>query len=261
MYPSKAPAAAETRPVLGIMCCNEFAERPVQTVATRFLAPVSGVSNATALLIPALADVMDVAAIGARLDGLLLTGSRSNMAGHRYGRATSQGPADEQRDEVALSLAAHMIERGRPVFGICRGFQELNVLFGGTLRDLDEGHLAALPPGGDYEALFDHGHEIALSDGGLLAGDSGARRLRVNSAHQQGVDRLGSGLDVEAIATEDGLIEAFSARPAGAQVLAVQWHPEVAAERCRVNRSFYSLMGRALRGERLAVTPEVRKAA
>jgi putative glutamine amidotransferase len=235
--------------MIGIMCCNEFAERPVQAVATRFLAPLSSLSGATALMIPALADLMDVETMSGRLDGLLLAGSRSNLAGHRYGRATSQGPSDEQRDEVALSLASRMIERGRPVFGICRGFQELNVLFGGSLRDLDDGaHQAPPSPCGNYEKLFRHEHEIALTDGGVLAGASARRRLKVNSAHQQGVERLGSGLDVEAVATDDGLVEAFSARPAGAAVLAVQWHPEVAAERCAVSRSFYRLIGLALRG-------------
>lgn len=233
------------------MCCNDFAERPVQVVATRFLAPLSSLSGATALMVPALAELADVAALGGRLDGLLLTGSRSNLAGHRYGRAGAQGPCDEQRDEVALSLAAHMIERGRPVFGICRGFQELNVLFGGTLRDLEgEAHLAPPSPCGDYEKLFRHEHDIALSAGGLLSEASGRRRLKVTSAHRQGVDRLGRGLAVEAVAT-DGLVEAFSARPAGAEVLAVQWHPEIAAGNCPVNRSFYRLMGLALRGEPL----------
>ena len=241
-----APAAV--RPVLGIMCCNEFAGRPVQAVSTRFLPPLASLSGASALIIPAMADCADVEALSQRLDGLLLTGSRSNVAGHRYGRAEARGPADEQRDEVALSLAGRMIERGRPVFGICRGFQELNVLFGGTLRDLDDGcHRAPAGPTDRYEDLFAHQHEVDLAARGRLAEASGLSRRHVSSVHEQGIDRLASGLVVEAVATDDGLVEAFSAQGAGADVLAVQWHPEIAAEHCPVNRAFYALIGQSLR--------------
>ncbi len=234
------------RPLIGIMCCNEFADRPIQSVSTRFLSPLAQLSGATAVLIPADTEAADVAVLSARLDGLLLTGSRSNVAGSRYGRSDGPAHTDEQRDQVALSLASRMIEHGRPVFGICRGFQELNVLFGGTLRDLDDDYHRAFDPGKSYESQFEHGHEVVLTDGGCFAGVESDRNVRVASAHQQGVERLGRGLAVEAIAP-DGLVEAFSAPGAGAQVLAVQWHPEINAARCPVSRSFYRQIGGALR--------------
>lgn len=236
------------RPVVGVLCCNEMAERPIQAVATRFVQPLVDHAGVTVVLVPAVATACDAAALVGRLDGLLLTGSRSNVAGVRYGGA--QGDAallDEERDEVALHLAGRMIEAGRPVFGICRGLQELNVLFGGTLTgDLAGAHYR---PGGEsdaYESLFDHRHDIQLTDDGVIAKATGAQQLSVLSVHRQGIDRLGTGLSIEARATDDGLIEAFSARPCGGDVLAVQWHPEWDVAESAASRAFFGLIGTAV---------------
>src|SRR3546814_5890918 len=116
-----------------------------------------------------------------------------------------------------------------PLFGICRGFQEINVALGGTLRrdtsasgDLLRHHA---PDGVSFGAMFDHHHKVDLIEGGLLASASGAQSLDVNSVNYQGVDQLADGLAVEARAP-DGLVEASSARPNGAPLLAVQWHTE-----------------------------------
>jgi putative glutamine amidotransferase len=234
------------KPVIGVLCCNEIADRPIQAVASRFIEPLSRISGATVLLVPALVDALDAVCLADRLDGLLLTGSRSNVAAARYGgEADGEDPLDEQRDLVALALAEHMIERGRPVFGICRGLQELNVLFGGTLsRHLPSHHRGE--EGFSFDELFDYGHDVMLSDGGVLATATGARRLAVNSVHRQGIDRLGAGLRIEAIAADDGLVEAFSARPCGGEVLAVQWHPEWGAAHRPDGQAFFRLFGAAL---------------
>lgn len=137
-----------------------------------------------------------------------------------------------------------MIERGRPVFGICRGLQELNVLFGGTLtRELPTHQL---PGDSGYETLFDHEHDVDLPASGMIAAAVGATRLRVTSVHEQGVDRLGAGLVVEAFAVEDGLVEAFSARPCGAPVVAVQWHPEWNYRMRPEGQAFFRMIGAAL---------------
>ena len=234
------------KPLIGVLCCNEVAERPVQVVASRFIAPLARLSGATVLLVPALTDMFDARSIASRLDGLLLTGSRSNIAAHRYSDSSwDQTPLDEQRDEVALALADAMIEAGRPVFGICRGLQELNVLFGGTLRgDLNGHHLEDETR--PFDCLFTHGHDVTLEETGILAAATGARRLAVNSVHRQGIDRLGIGLNVEALSPGDGLVEGFSARPNGAQVLAVQWHPEWDVERQAGSQAFFRLVGEAL---------------
>jgi putative glutamine amidotransferase len=243
-FPFIRPApSAPVKPLIGVLCCNEVAERPIQAVASRFIEPLSRISGATVLLVPALPDTLDAAGLAGRLDGLLLTGSRSNIAAARYGCTGDDARTDLQRDEVALALSGAMIERGRPVFGICRGLQELNVLFGGTLA-CATGHQRAEVP---FEALFEHEHEVTLEPDGLLAASTGLRRLTVNSVHEQGIDRLGAGLQIEAIA-DDGLIEAFSAKPCGGPVLAVQWHPEWNADARTESRAFFDLIGTALHG-------------
>jgi putative glutamine amidotransferase len=145
-----------------------------------------------------------------------------------------------------------MLDLGRPVLGVCRGFQEVNVAFGGSLRrdtsrspDLIAHHA---PAGSDLETLFAHQHEVGLTPGGVLARNLGRDRLRVNSVHFQGVGRLGDGLEAEARAP-DGLVEAVSARVNGAPVLAVQWHPEWDTARNPDSQAFFHLLGQALRGE------------
>lgn len=237
------------KPLIGVLCCNEIAERPIQAVASRFIAPLVLLSEATVLLVPALRDGFDAAALGDRLDGLLLTGARSNVAARLYGGPASDDGAalDEQRDEVALALAGHMIDIGRPVFGICRGMQELNVLFGGTLHDTFGDHHHRPEAGLTFDERFGHRHEVELVDGGRLARASCARHVSVNSVHRQGVKRLGDGLTVEALARQDGLVEAFSSRGCGGEVLAVQWHPEWDTAKCVASRAFFSIVGTALR--------------
>lgn len=238
------------RPVIGIMCANEVAARPVQSVATRFIAPVTRLCDATVLLVPAVSSAVDALAVAHVLDGLLLTGARSHVAPERYDGAAIDAGAivDPERDAVALDLAGRMIERGKPVYGICRGLQEINVLFGGTLAPAPGGgrhHRGSWD--GDYAALFAHRHAIELTDGGLLAGTAGRRRLTVNSVHQQGIRRLGASLAIEAVASDDGLIEAIRAPDCGADVLAVQWHPEWDVAHCAGSRAFFSLLGASLR--------------
>ncbi len=257
VHPPYRPSEAR-KPVMGVLCCNEQFDRPIQSVASRFIAPLASLSGATVLLVPAVQQAFDAISLVDRLDGLLLTGSRSNVAGDRYGQGRAgSGPLDMERDEVALTLAGHMIEAGRPVFGICRGFQELNVLFGGTLAPV-EGPVHQRAPGPDlaFKDLFDHYHDVELSAGGLLSDAIGTARLAVNSVHGQGVDRLGGGLRVEAVACDDGLVEAFSARPCGAPVVAVQWHPEWQAAHRPEGRAFFRLIGDALHRQAGATPPE-----
>jgi putative glutamine amidotransferase len=241
---------AETiKPLIGVLCCNEFAERPVQVVASRFIDPLATISDAAVLIVPALVNSFDAGAIAHRLDGLLLTGSRSNVAAERYGGSGDSGIMDPERDEIALRLADIMIGRGKPVFGICRGLQELNVLFGGTLCDLQsEHHQRDADASLQFHELFEHMHDIDLLPGGLLVGGGPGRRISVNSVHLQGVEELGVGLTVEAVSSLDGLVEAFSARPGGAQVLAVQWHPEWNGAQCATSHRFFEMIGGALRG-------------
>jgi putative glutamine amidotransferase len=236
------------RPVVGVMCCNQFIEeRDAQVVSSRFITPLAQIAGVSVLLIPAIADA--VAGLVDRLDGLMLTGSGSNVCSSRYGGASLPDgqKTDGRRDEVALGLAGRMIERGRPVFGICRGVQELNVLFGGTLAT-DVGTSGHFPADDSLalDVLFSHRHEVEIAAEGLLDSAMPARRLNVISVHRQGIDRLGDGLTAEAHAT-DGLVEAVSAHPCGGPVLGVQWHPEWDVAYSAPSQAFFQLVGDLIR--------------
>ena len=250
--------------MLGLICCTrEVGGEGAQSVMNRYVLAAARHARASTLLIPSMAGAAEAADIAPRLDGLLLTGSPSNVESRRYGAPDplADGPFDADRDEMALRLSEAMIVAGRPVFGVCRGLQELNVAFGGTLRrDLGGppaplGHHA--PDGASLDEMFAHEHEVILTPGGVLAGRFGAGPMRVNSVHYQGVDRLGQGLKVEALAP-DGVVEAVSAEVGAAQVLAVQWHPEWNAAANRQSAGFFDLLGRALRREPLTDLPEAR---
>lgn len=248
------------RPVLGITCCARVTgDEIAQVVIHRYLEAAMRHGDCAALLIPARPDLMTTSEVAARLDGLLLTGSPSNVEPSRYRQEDSEGdgPFDPGRDAMSLAMIEAMIALGRPVFGICRGFQELNVAFGGTLaRNLGEAgrpvpHHAA--PEAGLDEMFGHEHDVTLAKGGVLANALGRERLRVSSVHYQGVDALGHDLAVEATAP-DGVVEAASARINGAAVLGVQWHPEWQVEGNPASAGFFNLMGRALRGDTTAWT-------
>lgn len=245
------------RPVLGLTCCNRQIDgMGAQAVMTRYLHAALAYADAAALLIPALPALMAAREVAQRLDGLLLTGTPSNLDPARYGEIADDapGPFDPDRDEMTARLIEAMLELGKPVFGICRGFQELNVAFGGTLRrdmawnpDLLPHHA---PERHELARMFDHAHPVNLTPGGVLARAYGKETLDVISVHYQGADRLGRGLAVEARAP-DGVVEAVSAEVNGAPVLAVQWHPEWKAHEDPERQLFFRLLGRALRGQTL----------
>ncbi|MCA3747466.1 gamma-glutamyl-gamma-aminobutyrate hydrolase family protein [Phenylobacterium sp.] len=245
------------RPVAGIICCTRTVGiEPAQAVMNRYVASAMAYTDAAALLVPSMPGLMRAADVASRLDGLLLTGSPSNLDPGAYGEAADDapGPFDPARDAMTGDLIRAMLDLGRPVFGICRGFQELNVAFGGTLRrDVSENpdllrHHA--PDEVGFNEMFDHVHDVELTPGGVLADALGQARIRVNSVHYQGVQRLGEGLSVEAQA-DDGVVEAFSTRVNTAPVLAVQWHPEWRTGENPQSQVFFGIFGRALRGEPL----------
>jgi putative glutamine amidotransferase len=248
----------KTRPVLGIIACNrDFptgngTHEPSQAVMDRYIMAAMRYANVAALIIPSLPDLMSAGEVAPRLDGILLTGSPSNVTPARYGDATGFGPFDEYRDETAIRMVEQMIDLQKPVFGICRGFQEINVALGGTLRrdtsqstELIRHHAA---DDVEFDRMFDHRHPVTLRKDGLLAGAYAKSQLDVNSVHFQGIGELAAGLTIEATAP-DGLIEAYSARPNGAPLLAVQWHPEWNTENDQDSQIYFNLLGKALRGE------------
>ena len=242
-----------SRPVLGVIACNRIVgTEPAQAVMERYIRAAMTFADVAALIVPSLPDLMTAAEVAPRLDGILLTGSPSNVATSRYGDDDGEGPFDEGRDEIALSLVDRMIDAQKPVFGICRGFQEINVAMGGTLRRdtsaSDELLRHHAPDGVSFDAMFDHRHPVELADGGMLATAYAKPELDVNSVHYQGIGKLAEGLTIEARAP-DGLVEAYSARPNGAPLLAVQWHPVWGNENDPDSQTYFHLLGKALRGE------------
>ena len=248
------------RPVLGVIACNrEIDGQAAQAVMTRYLVSALKYADAASLLIPAMPELMHAKEVAPRLDGILLTGTPSNLDPRRYGELVDDapGPFDPARDEMTAHLIEAMLDLGKPVFGICRGFQELNVAFGGTLRrDMADNpdfipHHA--PSDQSFDEYFAHVHPVKLAHDGILERTYKQNKLDVVSVHYQGVDKLGAGLNVEATAP-DGVVEAISANVNGGQVLAVQWHPEWRAHENSESQKFFELLGRALRREPLVQT-------
>ncbi|MDY7115921.1 gamma-glutamyl-gamma-aminobutyrate hydrolase family protein [Halomonas sp. SSL-5] len=218
-----------SRPLVGVIACRREVEgHPAHMVTDKYLAALREYG-----LAPVILPVWEDAVAGdlpAHLDGLLLTGSYTNVEPGRYGaeREPENTRDDIHRDAAALAWIPAALDLGLPLFAICRGFQELNVAFGGTLHQAVQrvpGMLDHREPEGDREAKYAPSHAITLAPGGRLAALYPASDSRVNSLHQQGIATLGPGLDAEAHAP-DGLIEAISVRDATGFALAVQWHPE-----------------------------------
>jgi len=206
-------------------------DHPFHVTGDKYVRAVAQGAGAMPLLIPALGDVLDIADLVGRLDGVLVTGSRSNVEPHHYGAPPSaEGTLhDPARDSTTLPLIRAAIEMGMPVLGICRGLQEMNVALGGTLHtavhDVPGLNDHREPDQQPVEVQYAPSHPVRLTPGGRLAGLVGRGEARVNSLHGQGIERLAPGLAVEATAP-DGLVEAIRVEAAPAFAMAVQWHPE-----------------------------------
>lgn len=220
------------KPIIGIPADRRLlGDHFFHCVGEKYIAAVVDGCDAVALLMPALGRPEQLQQALACVDGILLTGSASNVEPHHY-----QGPAsdpgtlhDAQRDATTLPLIPLAIRSALPLLAVCRGFQEMNVAFGGTLWQKIhevEGHDDHREdPQAPLDTQYGPAHEVELTAGGVLHGLAGRSVLTVNSLHSQGVQRLGAGLQVEARA-RDGVVEAFSVSNAPGFALAVQWHPE-----------------------------------
>jgi putative glutamine amidotransferase len=222
-------------------------------VGEKYIAAVAQGAQAIPVLVPSIGPGLDFDALLESCDGLLLTGSESNVEPHHYGGpASAPGTLhDPNRDATTLPLIPRAIAAGLPVLAICRGFQEMNVAYGGTLwQRVHEvpGHMDHR----DDETLeldeqYGPAHEVLLEPGGTLHDIAGTERLQVNSLHWQGVQELGKGLSVEARAP-DGLIEAFRVADAKSFALGLQWHPEWRFAENPFSRALFAAFGAACRG-------------
>ena len=225
---------------------------PTLAVGRKYVAPVLELAGCLPLLLPALGEAMPIDALLDVIDGIVLSGSPSNIEPHHYGADLERedSPADPARDATTLPLIRAAIARGVPVFGICRCFQEINVALGGTLLQqvhltqgkADHRHVPDLDAAGQYGPA----HKVAAVPGGWFERVVGAGSWQVNSLHGQGIARLAPGLVAEALA-DDGLVEAYVLGDTPAFVCAVQWHPEWMAAENPVSRALYAAFGAACR--------------
>lgn len=240
-------------PIVGIPCDHRVVgAHPFHMVGEKYISAVREGSGVLPLLIPVLADPIVPSEILESVDGLLFTGSPSNVSPKRYGGAAPRDGVmqDENRDATTLPLLEAAIAAGVPSLCVCRGFQELNVAFGGTLhqhvqevegkRDHREDKAAPL------DVQYGPAHDVRVIEGGLLATILREKSFPVNSLHSQGIDRLAPPLHADAVAP-DGMIEAVSKPDARGFLLGVQWHPEWRWNENPVSREIFAAFGRAVR--------------
>jgi putative glutamine amidotransferase len=236
---------------VGIVCDRRISgDMPVHQANDEYIIAIRDGAGALPLLIPSTDAPLDIAAVLGAVDGLLFTGSPSNVAPSHYGTTARSGTEmDERRDATTLPLLRAAITAGRPLLAICRGFQELNVALGGSLHQ----HVHEIPGRLDHrepedlplEVEYGPAHTIAITPNGLLARLCGLADANVNSLHHQGIDHLAPGLRIEATAP-DGQIEAVSLDGAKAFLLGVQWHPEWRFARDPLSSAIFAGFGRAL---------------
>ncbi len=238
------------KPVIGIPADRRLlGHHWFHCVGEKYINAVAQAADAVPVLVPALGE-QHLQDWLESFDGILFTGSPSNVEPHRYqGEPSTPGTLhDPARDATTLPMITRAVEAGLPVFGICRGFQEMNVAFGGSLVQ----KLQELPGKLDHredgtqplDIQYGPSHEVELTEGGFLYGLAGKSRIKVNSLHSQGVERLGPSLVTEAKAI-DGVVEAFRVASAPAFALAVQWHPEWKVMDNPFSRALFAAFGQA----------------
>jgi putative glutamine amidotransferase len=250
-----------SKPVVGVIGSLHLMEGkfPAQRVGERNLRAIAEAAGALPLMFAGSPEITDIGALLDTVDGILHIGARANVHPSLFGHEVhpSSEPYDHDRDAMALTLVETCVERGVPLFGICRGFQEMNVAYGGSLhpeiRELPGriNHRAPRLPNGEFhpdaQVIFADRHEVRLTPGGVFAKLLGTECIRVNSLHGQGILEPAKRIVVEGIA-DDGTIEAIRVGEAPGFALGVQWHAEYDAQRNPVNRKLFEAFGAALAG-------------
>jgi len=245
---------ARARPVVGIIGNSYLIndQYPAHASGVMNSEAVSQVVGAMPLLIPSDPRCVSVAELLEVCDGFLLTGGRPNVHPEEYGEpeTPAHGSFDRSRDAIALPLVRACVERGQPVFGICRGFQEMNVAMGGTLypeiRDLPGRMNHRMPPDGTLEEKFALRHPVRFVEGGVFHRILGACEVLTNTLHGQGIKTAGKRIVIEGEAP-DGTPEAIQIAEAPGFALGVQWHPEWNAGSDPVSRPLFEAFGAAVR--------------
>ena len=251
-------------PLIGVPACvKEIDHLPFHAAGDKYVRAVAEGAGGMPLVIPALGGLVDIPGLVERLDGLLVTGSLSNVAAHLYGGPADrpESPQDPARDATTLPLIRTALEAGLPMFCICRGLQELNVALGGTLHQQVHTKSGALdhraPQLDDLDQKYGPVHGLDLIPDGVFARILGTGRIAVNSLHWQAIERLADGLVAEGRAP-DGVVEAVSVKDAKGFAIGVQWHPEYKVMENPDSLKLFRAFGAAAReraGRRTAAGP------
>ena len=242
------------RPVIGIISNGHLINDryAVHGVGTMNCCAVASVAECVPLMIPADPDHVNVADLLDVCDGFLLTGGRANVHPAEYGEdeTPAHGSFDRARDAIVLPLIRACVDRGQPFFGICRGFQEVNVAMGGSLypeiRDLPGRDNHRMPPDGSIEEVFALRHAVTFTAGGPFQQLMGTAQVMTNTLHGQGINQPGPRIVIDGTAP-DGTPEAIYVKGAAGFALAVQWHPEWNAAADPVSRPLFQAFGAAAR--------------
>lgn len=251
------------KPVVLVPACNRMiGQHPFHVAGKKYIDAVR-LAGCLPLIVP-LVQAIEIDELLDHADGVLLTGSPSNVHPSHFGEEVYDTtlPLDLDRDAWTLPLIPRALARGIPLFAICRGFQEANVALGGSLHQAvqevpgQRDHRGKID--GTAEEQYDFAHEVDVVAGGVLASIVEKHQFHVNSVHGQGVKQLAPGLRVEARAP-DGLVEAFSMPEAKSFNLCVQWHPEWKAAQNPVSIKLFKAFGaacHAYRDRHRAPSPE-----
>lgn len=241
-------------PLIGVSACLKRAEHVrTHSVVDKYVEAIVEGAAGLPVILPALAERLAIDPLLDRLDGVFLTGSPSNVDPTYYGGPLPRegNQDDPARDATILPLIRRAVARGIPLLAVCRGIQELNVAFGGSLHQ----HIWEVPSRDDHrsdktkphEERYQLRHELTLSPGGFLQTIlDGQNRIMVNSLHGQAVDDVAPGLKVEAVAP-DGTIEGLSVAGAPAFALGLQWHPEWRVRENPISLAIFKAFGEACR--------------
>jgi putative glutamine amidotransferase len=241
------------RPIVIVPACTrDFGEHPYHAAQHKYVDAVVLGADCAPLILPSLGATLDLETVFGLIDGIMLTGSASNVHPSYYSEELLDPslPQDPARDETTLPLIRAAVKRGVPIMAICRGFQEMNVALGGTLHQAVQQVAGKMDhrekPELGMDEQYGDAHKVRIRDAGLLQSILGVPEIPVNSLHGQGVNELAPGLRVEAEA-EDGLVEAFSVQSAPGFTLAVQWHPEWRITHNPYSMKMFGAFGQACR--------------
>ncbi|WP_438279855.1 gamma-glutamyl-gamma-aminobutyrate hydrolase family protein [Pseudomonas alabamensis] len=251
--------------VLMTMGTQERKGHDYQVMTHKYITPLVDFAGCVPVLVPTCCGTDDLEAYLDMADGVYLTGAGSNIDPALYGQEneTPGKTQDKQRDLFDIPLVQLAIARGLPIFGVCRGMQEINVALGGDIYQKvyaepgfnDHRENPDDPVDVQYQAV----HDVTVEAGSWLQATLGRDTIRVNSLHGQGLRTLGDGLQAIAWAP-DGLVEAVHGPAISPFLFAVQWHPEWKAASNPDSIRLFQAFGEACRAQARKRQPAPRQA-